>query len=122
MALLAKGGQLAVVLRGIDPGWATLALATGAVAGVLKAKFLFSRFCRRNLDRIAALEAPRIWQFFRPQFFFALGLMIAAGAALSKLAMLNFAMLVFVVALDLSLAIALLGSLPIFRSYAARHE
>ncbi len=106
----------------MDPAWATLAMAAGIVAGSLKAKFLFSHFCRRNLDRIAALEAPRIWQFFRPQFFLFLTLMIAAGVTLAKLATVSFAMLVLVVALDLSLAIALLGSLPLFRSYATKHE
>ena len=112
--LLAKGGQLLLILREIEPYWAMPAAGVGIVAGALKARYLFSRFCQRNLDRIAALEAPQIWQFFRPQFFFFLVLMIAAGATMSRIAIHNFAMLVFVVALDISLAIALLGSSLVF--------
>lgn len=122
VALFAKGSQLTMILGRADPAWALLAVATGIGVGALKARFVFFRFCRRNLDRIAALEAPRIWQFFRPQFFAALVLMIAAGATLSKLALYSFAMLVFVAALDLSLATALFSSLLAFRSRAGQHE
>lgn len=73
-------------------------------------RFLFNRFCQRNLDRIAALESPRIWQFFRPGFFPALAAMIFCGALMSRAAVDSVGWLVFTVALDISLAIALLGS------------
>lgn len=122
IALFAKGTQLAAILGRADPLWAALAAAAGIAVGALKAKYVFVRFCRRNLDRIAGLEAPRVWQFFRPQFFAALALMIAAGVTLSKLALSSFAMLVFVAALDLSLATALFVSLIAFRRPAGRHE
>ena len=112
--LAAKGSSLAVQLKSIDASWFCFASLLGVVAGTLKVKFLFNHFCQRNLDRIAALEAPQIWQFFRPRFFLFLALMIAAGATMSRLAMDSFPMLVFVAALDISLAIALLGSSLVF--------
>ena len=98
--LLAETGS---VLRWIAP-------ALGIAAGLVKMRFLFNRFCQRNLDRIAALDVPRVWQFFRPGFFPALAAMILCGAWMSRAALDSHAMLVLTVALDFSLAIALLGS------------
>lgn len=94
--------------------WAWAAPLLGLAVGVPKVILLYNRFCQRNLDRIAALERPRIWQFFRPGFFVFLAAMIALGATLSHLALDSFGMLVFVVALDFSLATGLLGSMPQF--------
>lgn len=84
-------------------------MLAGIAAGLLKMMFLFNHFCQRNLDRIAALEAPRIWQFFRPAFFPALAVMIFCGTLMSRVAVDSYAWLVFTVALDISLVIALLG-------------
>ena len=112
--MLTKGSQLAFELYQSNKPLTWAALVVGIVAGTLKVLYLFNFFCRRNIDRIDALESPRLWQFFRPQFFLALAAMIMAGAALSKLALESFPMLVFVVALDFSLATALLGSAPEF--------
>ena len=82
--------------------------------GGLKARYLFSKSCRKNLARIKTLDQPRIWQFFRPRFFLLLALMILTGAMLSRLAEGHYPSLVGVGALDLSLAIALLGSSIVF--------
>ena len=110
ISLGVKGLSLAAVLFDTASVWRWLAPAAGIAAGLLKTKFLFNHFCQRNLDRIASLKAPRIWQFFRPGFFPALATMILCGALMSRAAVDNTAWLVLTVALDISLAIALLGS------------
>ena len=117
VVLLLKGTSLLLEAVAQQPGdllpW--LAGGAGILIGVLKMKFLFNRFCRRNLDRIASLEHPKIWQFFRPGFMVFLAAMIVFGAALSRLALDNYPLLVGVIALDFSLATALLGSSLVFR-------
>ena len=118
--LLAKGWHLALELNQFDTVWAWAAPLLGLAVGVPKVIYMYNRFCQRNLSRIASLERPRIWQFFRPGFFVFLAAMIALGATLSSLALDSFGMLVFVVALDFSLATGLLGSMPqFFRQKAA---
>lgn len=89
-------------------------LAAGLILGGLKARFLFSHSCRKNMSRIAALKEPRLWQFYRPRFFLLLTLMILTGSLLSRLAQGHFSGLVGVATLDLSIAIALLGSSIVF--------
>jgi hypothetical protein len=88
VALTRKGVSLILESRRQDPESDCLFVALGAalLLGGLKARFLFNSSCRRNLARIAALEHPRVWQFFRPGFFVALAVMIATGALLSRLA------------------------------------
>jgi hypothetical protein len=114
--LMLKGGSLLSEAAALRPGgigpW--VAVACGLVIGGLKARFLFSRLCRKNLKRIAALEEPRLWQFYRPPFFLFLATMIALGAMLSRLAHGNYPFLIGVGILDLSIAAALLGSSIIF--------
>lgn len=109
IVLLAKGMSLTTSTTWFAP-------LIGIAIGVLKVKYLFNRFCRRNLDRIASLDDPRVWQFFRPQFFLFLAAMILLGATLSRLAQENFPLAIFVIALDFSLATALLGSSLVFRT------
>ena len=86
------------------------AIVGGVAAGSIKARYLFLPACRKNLRRIQALELPKLWQFFRPQFFVFLGLMISAGAMLSRWAEGDFTSLILVATLDISIATALLGS------------
>ena len=105
-----KGTGHALLLAETGSTLRWIAPALGIVAGLVKMRFLFNRFCQRNLDRIAALELPRLWQFFRPAFFPALAAMILCGAWMSRAALDSHAMLVLTVALDISLAIALIGS------------
>ena len=116
IVLLLKGGSLLVEADALKPeeGWPWLAAVAGLFLGGLKAKFLFSKSCQKNLARIAALDRPRIWQFFRPGFFVALMVMILVGATLSRLAHNNYPLLIGVAILDLGIAIALLGSSYVF--------
>ena len=116
-----KGSSLLVEAEALRPeqNWPWLAVFAGLFLGGLKAKYLFSKSCRKNLDRIAALERPKLWQFFRPGFFVMLTVMILAGATLSRLAHNNYPFLIGVGALDLSLATALLGSSYVFWKHKA---
>jgi len=116
IVLLLKGRSLLVEAGTLNPqqGWIWLAVIAAIFFGSLKAKFLFSKSCRKNLRRIATLDEPKIWQCFRPGFFVALTIMIATGATLSRLAHNNYLFLMGVGILDLSLAVALLGSSIVF--------
>lgn len=120
--LLLKGGDLWREADELRPGnpWLWFAVAGGAVVGALKIHYIFSHACRKNLERIANLGDPRLWQFFRPRFFFFLALMITAGAVASHGAQGNFPSLIAVATIDFSLAVALLGSsLGFFRPSSA---
>ena len=116
IVLLLKGGSLLLEAHALKPeqNWPWLAAAAGLFLGGLQAKLLFSKSCRKNLDRIAALGRPKIWQFYRPGFFVALTVMILAGAVLSRLAHNSYLFLMGVAILDLGVAIALLGSSYVF--------
>ena len=112
IALLLKGRSLLAEAEALNPGqpWPWLGAAVAVLLGALQAKFIFAKSCRKNLDRIASLDEPKVWQFFRPGFFFFLGLMIATGATLSRLAHNQCPPLIGMAALDLAFAVALLGS------------
>ncbi len=114
--LLLKGSSLLSEAQVLKPevGWPWQVAVLGIFLGGLKAKFIFNKSCQKNLDRIATLVRPRIWQFFRIRFFVALLLMILLGASLSLLAHNNYPMLISVALLDISIGIALLGSSYIF--------
>jgi hypothetical protein len=110
--LLLKGGGLLLEAEVLEPDriWPWLAGVLGLLAGGLKARFIFGKSIKRNLARIAALDRPKVWQFFSPGFFVALAVMIAAGAGLSRLAQGSYPFLLAVALLDLAIAVALLGS------------
>ena len=114
--MLWKGSELAMEAYNLRTGefWTWAAVGLGLLAGVLKTRFIFARICRKNLARINKLIEPRLWQFFRPRFFAFLALMITLGASLSRLSHGNYALLLCVAALDLSIATALLGSSYVF--------
>ena len=116
IVLLLKGRSLLAEADGLDPGqaWLWLAPPSGFALGILKAKFIFGKSCRKNLKRIAALDQPKIWQFFRPGFFVALAAMIVTGETSSRLAHNNYPLLIGVATLDLALASALLLSSYVF--------
>jgi hypothetical protein len=112
LILLIKGSSLLLEAVALHPSlvWPALAVATAAVLGCLKVKYIFVKACRKNLARIAALEQPKIWQFYTPKFFLFLALMVATGATLSRLAHDIYPFLLAVGALDIALSIGLLGS------------
>jgi hypothetical protein len=114
--MLVKGRSLLVEADALEPEqvWPWLAVFAGFFLGGLQAKYLFAKSCQKNLDRIDALDRPRIWQFFRPGFFAALTVMIFVGATLSRLAHNNYSFLIGVAAVDLNIGIALLGSSYVF--------
>ncbi len=114
--LLLKGSSLLSEAETLKPmeGWPWQVAILGIFLGGLKAKFIFNKSCQKNLDRIALLIQPRIWQFFRIRFFAALLLMVLTGATLSMLAHNNYPMLISVALLDISIGIALLGSSYVF--------
>lgn len=94
--------------------WIWTAVLAGLLFGGAKAYFIFSKSCRKNLARIASLEAPKLWQFYRPGFFLVLAIMISIGASLSRMASGSYPFLISVAVLDLSISFALLGSSVIY--------
>ena len=116
LVLLLKSGSLLREATALHPElfWPAVALSLGLAIGGVKARYLFSRSCRKNLSRISTLEEPKFWQFFRPRMFFFLAVMISGGATLSRLAQDNYLLLCGVAALDLTIAVALLGSSYVF--------
>jgi hypothetical protein len=114
--LLVKSQSLILEAIHLQPGWLWpgLAVGSGLIIGALKGKFIFSKSCHKNISRIASLPRPRLWQFFSPRFFLLLSLMIATGVTLSRLAEGQYLFLLGVAALDLTIAVALLGSSVVF--------
>ena len=112
VALMAKAGHLLVSANDLGPEkiWVWVALGTGIGIGAIKAVILFNRSCQSNLNRIDALDRPRIWEFFRPAFFLFLVLMIAAGGTMSRMAAGHYEWLLCVGILDLSVGTALMIS------------
>ncbi len=88
IALLLKGSSYVVAAAGLHAHelipWAMAAV--GLLVGGVRGRAAFARGCRKNLARIHALDDPRLWQFFRPGFFFALIPMVGAGILLRTLA------------------------------------
>lgn len=112
VVLISKSASLLIQAMALRPGepWTWLAVAAGLLIGGAKAQFLFGGFCRKNLERIAALPEPKLWQAFRTGFYIFLLTMVVLGAILTLLATENYPGLLALVVLDLSIAIALLGS------------
>ncbi len=110
-ALITKAGQLLVSANALGPdNWVWAAAGLGIAIGTIKAVVLFNKSCRKNLNRINSLDQPRIWEFFRPRFFFFLALMIAAGGTMSQMAAGHYKWLICVGILDLSIGTALMIS------------
>jgi len=116
IALLLKGSALIKNAYAIDAQslWAPAALLLGVIAGLLKAKFLFSKSCKKNIQRIRSLANPHVWHCFRPGMLIFLAIIIPAGAWMSRAAAGNYTYLCLVGALDLSIAFALLTSSIVF--------
>ena len=116
IALLFKGSALIKNAYVIDAQslWIMTAPLLGIIAGLLKGKFLFSKSCRKNIQRIQSLTSPRLWQCFRPGMVLFLAIIIPTGAWMSRAAAGNFTYLCLVGALDLSISFALLTSGMVF--------
>ena len=119
VVLFLKGYALFAEANGLRPGAALnfLPFPIAAVVGSLKARDLFVHICRRNLARIDSLPDPHPWQFFRVRFFIFLLSMILLGAWLSSRASGDYGMLLAVSSIDLTLSVALLGSLYGFKGF-----
>jgi len=87
-----------------------LTIAAGLLFGAIKAKYLFTKVCIKNLNRIEALKKPKLWEFYRIRFFIFLITMIVMGSFLSQQAHGNYSMLLTMALIEISLATALLGS------------
>ena len=114
--LILKGGSLLITADTLKPeqNWTWLSIIIGVLIGGLKAKYIFSKSCKKNLTRIDLLSKPKVWQFFRPGFFLFLTIMIVTGATLSRVADNNYIFLISVAILDISIATALIGSSYVF--------
>ena len=118
IVLLLKGASLFAQAIALQPGkpWTWWPIAAAVLIGAVKARYLFGKFCRKNLDRINALDDPQLWQAFRPGFYAFLTAMVLLGATLSRLAIGNYVALIALVILDISIGVALLGSMRTFRN------
>ena len=114
--LLNKGAELATEAYNLEPqGWGRLFSWTAGIAvGLVKTRYIFLKSCRKNMTRIDALTSPKLWQFYRFQFFIALALMIVLGSVLSRVSQGNHTFLVAVATLDISIGTALLISSKVF--------
>ncbi len=124
VVLMLKAGALLDEALALQPDTSAIPwiYLLGITIGLLKARLIFHRSCRKNLMRIEQLQ-KRSWAFFRPRFFLFLALMIGFGSTLSRAAHGDFTWLLAVATLDLSLATALLaGSLPFWRPLHALKE
>jgi len=82
----------------------------GLTIGFFKGKYIFAKFCRKNIKRINELQKIKPWLFFKPSFIIALAIMISSGVALSKWAEGMYAPLITVAILDLTIGTALFYS------------
>jgi len=112
IVLYIKSTSLLFRAEMINPGqhWIWLAVLSGLVIGGIKAKYLFKRLCFKNLTRINTLQQAKLWHFYRLRFFIFMFSMIFLGSFLSRLAQDNYAMLIIMAIVELSVATALLGS------------
>ncbi len=86
------------------------AVLGGLGMGLVKARYLFVKVCRKNLKRIEALETPRPWQFYQGRFYIFLGSMVLLGVYLGRQAQENEGLLIPLAIVELSVAVALLAS------------
>jgi hypothetical protein len=117
LELIRKSGEIRP-----DAPWHWLAIGLGIVLGVIQAATIFSRSCKKNLTRIHNLEDPKIWQFFRPGFFLALGVMITTGVLLDHWSQGQYFFMLGVAALDFALTLSLFGSSIHFWTWKSTRE
>lgn len=116
IVLLLKGSMLIKQAHTLDADsiWAVVAALFGMGIGFVKGRVLFSKSCKKNIERIKTIADPIVWQCFRPGMLVFLAIMISAGAWMSRAATGNYTFLCLVGALDLSISFALLTSSLVF--------
>jgi hypothetical protein len=116
MMLFRSGVELINLAMDLRPevSWHWLAILLGIGLGIFQALTIFTRSCRKNIQRIRSLKEPKIWQFFRPGFFLALALMISTGIVLDRFSKGHYFFMLVVAVLDFALTISLWGSSYIF--------
>lgn len=109
VVLIFKSGALffEAFKGGADPLLIIAAVLCAIVMGKVKAKYLFYRVGKKNIDRINSLKNPKLWQFYRKRFFVFLFLMITLGNYLSGVASGENHALIALAVLELSVAFAL---------------
>ncbi len=114
--LVLKGYSVLAGAKRLNPqlSWPWIAAFSGILLGLLRSKVLFVKSCKKNLQRIEALNTPRAWQFYKPWFFAALALMILLGAVITRAAEGNYVLLNIVGMVDLSIGAGLILSAPTF--------
>lgn len=115
VVLVTKGaGWLleAAALRGPAVPAAVAVVAIGL--GLLRGRTVFRRAAVKNLERIRALETPRLHHVFRPLFFLALAAMLAAVLLFGWLARTGYPGMVIVGGLDLVIGTSLLTGATVF--------
>ena len=112
VVLFIKGFGMFFEAELLNPGhvWTWAALAGGLMLGNLKARYLFRRLCMRNLKRIEELTEPRLWDAYRVRFYIFLLIVSLSGLYVSQQAHGDYALLIIMTVVDLSLATALLAS------------
>ncbi len=112
VVLIFKSGSLFLeaLKNGADQLFILIAILCGVVIGKIKAKYLFYKIGKKNINRINLLDSPKLWQFYQQRFFIFLFLMLAMGKYLSDLAHGENMALIALAFLELSIALALLLS------------
>jgi len=116
IVLLLKGSALIINAYEMNAEsiGSVVAAFVGIGAGIIKGRILFSRSCKKNIERIKAISYPRVWQCFRPGMLLFLSIIIPAGAWMSRASAGNYMFLCVVGSLDLSISFALLTSSVVF--------
>lgn len=114
--LFISGYELVQDAARLRPGevWPWVFSGGGVLLGIIQAGTIFTRACRKNIQRIRQLQDPRLWQFFRPGFFGALALMISSGILLDHFSQGNYYFMLGVAGIDFALTVSLLGSSHVF--------
>ena len=116
VVLFIKGFGMFFEAEQLNPGhlWTWLALSTGLLLGSVKARYLFSKLCLKNLRRIEGLAEPKLWHFYRIRFYMFLLVMSLSGLYVSQKAHGDYPFLIIMIIVDISLATALLASSSCF--------
>ncbi|MDX1699166.1 MAG: hypothetical protein R3250_01050, partial [Melioribacteraceae bacterium] len=116
IALFIKGYLLLKEANQLSPNMEIISviMAGAFIVGLLKSRYLISKFNRKNIERIDKLENPKIYEFYEPRFFIFLALMIIVGQTSSILASGNYNALLIIGGINLTLSTALLKSSVVF--------